>query len=190
MDLFDSKSAALIAALQRERVAYLLVGGYAVNIHGYSRGTGDMDIWIRPTTENVLRLIAAFESCGYEVGGLAEYAPQVPTQGLSLRVTDEPFVLDVMTQLSGLTFEAAYAQHKTYDLDGPHPPQRFDNKQAHQRPRQRSGRCGKPPVRGGVLERPQAGGLRKASFTGGPSGRRQKARRYCFGLVDGTISNQ
>ena len=118
MDLFDSKSAALIAALQRERVAYLLVGGYAVNIHGYSRGTGDMDIWIRPTTENVLRLIAAFESCGYEVGGLAEYAPQVPTEGLSLRVTDEPFVLDVMTQLSGLTFEAAYAQHKTYDFDG------------------------------------------------------------------------
>ena len=118
MDLFDAKSAALLTALQRHGVAYLLVGGYAVNLHGYSRGTGDMDIWIRPTAENVLRLVAAFEACGYDVGGLAAYAPQVPTQGLSLRVTDEPFILDVMTQLSGPTFDEAYAQHRTYDLDG------------------------------------------------------------------------
>lgn len=72
MDLFDTKSAALIEALQSTGVAYLLVGGYAVNIHGYSRGTGDMDIWIRPTVENVLRLISAFEHCGYDVSGLAE----------------------------------------------------------------------------------------------------------------------
>ena len=75
MDLFDAKSAALITALQRQQVAYLLVGGYAVNIHGYSRGTGDLDIWIRPTADNVLRLVAAFEACGYGVEGLADYAP-------------------------------------------------------------------------------------------------------------------
>ncbi|MDQ2770554.1 MAG: hypothetical protein M3Y54_08650 [Bacteroidota bacterium] len=71
MDLFDAKSAALITQLQRQQVAYLLVGGYAVNIHGYSRGTGDMDIWIRPTADNVLRLVAAFVACNYDVTGLA-----------------------------------------------------------------------------------------------------------------------
>lgn len=42
MDLFDAKSAALITQRQRQQVAYLLVGSYAVNIHGYSRGTGDI----------------------------------------------------------------------------------------------------------------------------------------------------
>ena len=118
MDLFDAKSAALITQLQRQQVAYLLVGGYAVNIHGYSRGTGDLDIWIRPTADNVLRLVAAFVACDYDVTGLAEYAPQVPTQGLSLRVIDEPFILDVMTHINGITFDAAYAHHKTYDFDG------------------------------------------------------------------------
>ena len=118
MDLFDAKSAALITQLQQQKVAYLLVGGYAVNIHGYSRGTGDMDIWIRPTADNVLRLTAAFVACGYDVTGLAEYAPQVPSQGLSLRVIDEPYILDVMTHINGVTFETAYAQHKIYDLDG------------------------------------------------------------------------
>ena len=118
MDLFDAKSAALITQLQQQQVAYLLVGGYAVNIHGYSRGTGDMDIWIQPTADNVLRLVAAFVACDYDVTGLAEYAPQVPTQGLSLRVIDEPFILDVMTHINGIAFDTAYAHHKTYDLDG------------------------------------------------------------------------
>lgn len=66
----------------------------------------------------MLRLVAAFVACDYDVTGLAEYAPQVPTQGLSLRVIDEPFILDVMTHINGLAFDAAYAHHKTYDLDG------------------------------------------------------------------------
>lgn len=118
MDLFDAKSAALITQLRQQEVAYLLVGGYAVNIHGYSRGTGDMNIWIRPTADNVLRLVATFVACDYDVTSLAEYAPQVPTQVLSLRVIDEPFILDVMTHINGVTFDTAYAHHKTYDLDG------------------------------------------------------------------------
>ena len=42
----------------------------------------------------------------------------MPSQGFSLRVIDEPFILDVMTQLNGVTFENAYAHHQTYDLDG------------------------------------------------------------------------
>lgn len=42
----------------------------------------------------------------------------MPTQGLSLRVIDEPFILDVMTHINGITFEAAYSHHKTYHLDG------------------------------------------------------------------------
>ena len=52
------------------------------------------------------------------MAGLTEYAPQVLIQGLSLRIIVEPFILDVMTHVNGLTFDAAHAHHKTYDLDG------------------------------------------------------------------------
>ncbi|CAN5517487.1 hypothetical protein BH10BAC3_BH10BAC3_18250 [soil metagenome] len=50
-----------IAALNKCRVRYLLVGGYAVIFHGHSRTTGDMDIWVDSTKENYQLLKEAFE---------------------------------------------------------------------------------------------------------------------------------
>lgn len=77
-----------------------------------------MAIFKISAADNVLRLVAAFVAFDYDVTGLAEYAPQVPTLGLPLRVIDEPFILDVMTHVNGLTFDTAYAHHETCDLDG------------------------------------------------------------------------
>jgi hypothetical protein len=45
--------------LNSNNVEYLLIGGYAVNIHGYVRMTNDMDVWVRPTPENAGRVVAA-----------------------------------------------------------------------------------------------------------------------------------
>ena len=39
---------------------FLLIGGYAVNYHGYGRPTGDLDIWLRPDNDNKLKAISAF----------------------------------------------------------------------------------------------------------------------------------
>ena len=50
-----------LIALNANHVRYLLVGGYAVIFHGYSRTTGDMDIWIDPTKENYSKLVLAFK---------------------------------------------------------------------------------------------------------------------------------
>lgn len=118
MDLFSAKSGALIEQLQLHQVKHLLVGGYAVNIHGYSRGTGDMDIWIEASSENVIRLANVLGDSGFDVAGLIAYAPQVPEKGLFLRIADEDFVLDIMTRIDGIEFEAAYAHHDIYDLEG------------------------------------------------------------------------
>ena len=49
----------VIEALNRCRVDYIVIGGVAVNMHGLVRGTEDLDIFIRPTEENVARLRAA-----------------------------------------------------------------------------------------------------------------------------------
>lgn len=48
--------ARLFAALAEKEVAYVLVGGVAVNLHGLVRGTEDVDLFIRPDAENVARL--------------------------------------------------------------------------------------------------------------------------------------
>jgi hypothetical protein len=48
-------------------VRYILIGGYSVILHGYSRTTGDMDIWVERTSVNYKKIVAAFASFGMRV---------------------------------------------------------------------------------------------------------------------------
>lgn len=48
--IFNSDFREFIQALNDRNVVYILVGGYAVIIHGYRRVTGDMDIWVNLKT--------------------------------------------------------------------------------------------------------------------------------------------
>jgi hypothetical protein len=52
MDIFDEEIVKFWKALAANDVRYMMVGGYAVNLHGYQRYTGDLDIWIEDTKEN------------------------------------------------------------------------------------------------------------------------------------------
>lgn len=51
-------------SLNEERVEYLLVGGWAVGVHGYARYTGDIDFWYRRDPENARRILAALKRFG------------------------------------------------------------------------------------------------------------------------------
>jgi len=55
----------LCALLNASGVEYLIVGGYALAFHGAPRFTGDLDLFIRPTTENVAKLVAALRAFGF-----------------------------------------------------------------------------------------------------------------------------
>ncbi len=60
MDFDDLFS--LLRALQEHDVEYVLVGGVAMNFHGILRATEDVDLFVRPTEQNIARLRAAFAS--------------------------------------------------------------------------------------------------------------------------------
>ena len=64
MDIFDEVILNFWRALQNKTVRYIMVGGYAANLHGYHRFTGDIDIWLEDTDLNRQRLRAAFIECG------------------------------------------------------------------------------------------------------------------------------
>ena len=51
--------------LNSNSAKYLLVGGYAVNYYGYSRATGDMDIWISRDDDNIQRVVHSLQSFGF-----------------------------------------------------------------------------------------------------------------------------
>ena len=53
---------ALLAALASEEVDYKVIGGVAVNLQGYARNTEDIDLFVRPDSDNIARLRRALHS--------------------------------------------------------------------------------------------------------------------------------
>ena len=60
----NEKQISLLAAFAAAKVEYAVVGGVAVNAHGYVRATHDLDIFIRPTEENARAAFEALPSSG------------------------------------------------------------------------------------------------------------------------------
>ena len=107
-NLFNDDFRDFIIALNEQEVRYLLVGGYSVILHGYSRTTGDMDIWVDRTKDNYLNLKKAFVQFGMPVFDMTEEnflshpAWDVFTFG------KPPVAIDLMLQLKGLDFDEAF----------------------------------------------------------------------------------
>ena len=106
-----------IQALEQNEVDYLLVGGYAVILHGHTRTTGDMDIWVRATKENYEKLVKAFRAFGMPVFDMTEQhfldtsKFDVFTFGVS------PISIYIMTKVKGLSFEEAFQKATVVKLD-------------------------------------------------------------------------
>ena len=71
-NIFNDDFRDFLFMLNKHQVRYVLIGGFAVILHGYSRTTGDMDIWIDRTKENYQRLKCAFEEFGMPVFDMTE----------------------------------------------------------------------------------------------------------------------
>lgn len=61
MDIFDEDILNLWRCLESNHVRYIMIGGFAINLHGYSRTTKDIDIWIEDTLENRKKLRQALK---------------------------------------------------------------------------------------------------------------------------------
>jgi predicted nucleotidyltransferase len=116
--IFNNDFRDFIQALNDCNVEYILVGGYAVIIHGYRRVTGDMDIWVNRTTHNYAKLVKAFRQFGLSVFDMTEEkfldinAADVFTFGRS------PVSIDILTRLKGAEFETAFLYAPSFDDDG------------------------------------------------------------------------
>ena len=109
-NIFNEDFRDFLAALRRNEVRYVLVGGYSVILHGYSRTTGDLGIWVEKTAANYALLVRAFQDFGMPTfdmtaeNFLHQPAFDVFTFGRS------PVAIDIITSLKGLDFAEAHAQ--------------------------------------------------------------------------------
>ena len=90
-------------------VRFMIVGGYAVGVHGHVRATKDLDVWVEASADNAPRVIRALRAFGAPLMGLTEDEITVPGKGLIIGVP--PMRIDVITAIAGVTFEAAWGHH-------------------------------------------------------------------------------
>jgi len=105
-----------IALLLSERVEFLLVGGYAVAYHGVPRFTEDIDFFVLISPENAQRLERVLVQFGFEGLGLA--AKDFLESDQVIQLGRAPHRIDLLTGLSGLSWEEAWGSRQVIDLDG------------------------------------------------------------------------
>jgi hypothetical protein len=104
-----TRSKALFACLEKNRVNYVVIGGVAAILHGVPRMTGDIDIFIEPGAENARRMLNALGDLGYETSEL------VTPEGLAavkMLIFENQIKIDVMLKIPGLDFATAWANRQ------------------------------------------------------------------------------
>jgi hypothetical protein len=141
MDIFDEEVLKFWTALQNCAVKYIMVGGYATNIHGFQRFTSDMDIWIEDTPINRLNLRKAFDEA--EMGDFSMLQTIQFVPGWTNFRLNNGLQLDIMTSMKGLeqyTFDecfsiATIAEIESIKIPFLHINQLIANKKAVNRPK-------------------------------------------------------
>jgi predicted nucleotidyltransferase len=112
----DNNFKEFIKLLNENEVKYLVVGGFAVAIHGYPRYTKDIDFWIWANPENAEKLLKTIQDFGLGTLGLAIEDFYNPDNVIQLGY--EPQRIDLIIQLEGLDFEICFAQRKDVEFEG------------------------------------------------------------------------
>ena len=106
MDLapdFDEFIASLIA----HGVEFVIVGAYALALHGAPRFTGNLDVLIRPTLDNASRLLTSLDAFGFPVPELTREA--IVDRRRMLQMGEPPVQIHVMSAISGVEWEEVWA---------------------------------------------------------------------------------
>lgn len=109
MDILDEEIVDLWRGLHKHGVFYIMIGGFATNLHGFQRTTGDIDLWIKDTKENKKKLgivLRDLRIADYKNIENMEFAP-----GWSTLYLNSGFELDIMTFIKGFekdTFDKCY----------------------------------------------------------------------------------
>lgn len=97
----------LLTLFNGHQVEYMVIGGYALAIHGAPRATGDMDLYVRPTPENAGRIMTVLKAFGFDLVGLETADFQIPGRIIQLGVPPVRIVL--VTSIDGVDWDQAYS---------------------------------------------------------------------------------
>lgn len=96
----------LLRAFAEAEVRFLVVGAYALALHGRPRATGDLDLWVEATAENAARVLRALRAFGAPLQEVTEADFSRP--GIVFQIGLPPRRIDLLTELTGLEFTEAW----------------------------------------------------------------------------------
>jgi len=105
-----------VELLNKNRVKYLVVGGYAVALHGYPRYTKDLDVWIELTPENASNILKALAQFGF--GSLDLKQDDFLEADQIIQLGYPPNRIDIMTSLKELTFKDCFNSRVQVEIEG------------------------------------------------------------------------
>ncbi len=106
----------MLSALSAEDAEYLIVGAYALAVHGRPRATGDLDIWIGTSVENRGRVWRALERFGAPLDALR--VDDLASDDLVFQIGVAPQRIDLLTSIDGVDFETAWAERVETEIEG------------------------------------------------------------------------
>jgi hypothetical protein len=106
----------MLQCLLEEKVRFLVVGAYALAAHGFPRATKDIDFFVWATPENAANLLRALARFGAPLDDISE--SDFSTTGTVFQIGNSPRRIDILTTISGIEFERAYAHRKSILLEG------------------------------------------------------------------------
>ncbi len=96
----------LLTSLCAADARFLVVGAYAVGVHGRPRATKDLDVWIEASPDNARRVLKALRDFGAPLGDLTESDFEAP--GTGFKMGEPPSRIDILTKIEGVRFEDAW----------------------------------------------------------------------------------
>ena len=113
--MFSQDFREFIELLIKNKAEYLVVGGYAVGVHGHPRYTGDLDIWLNATPLNAERILQSVNEFGFSSFKLTQEDFTKP--GNVIQLGYPPLRIDLLTEIDGVTFKECFRNRKEVTID-------------------------------------------------------------------------
>lgn len=112
-DFFD-----IVVALRDEGAEFLVVGAFAMAAHGVPRATGDLDLWIRPESENAQKVWRALVRFGAPIEAANLTPEDLVSPDMVYQMGQPPRRIDVITGIDGVSFDEAWPNRKLVEVEG------------------------------------------------------------------------
>ncbi len=118
IDAWDNNIRDFIKISDKHKVRMIMVGGGAVNFHGYQRHSADVDFWLEPIEENFQKLVLVFKEMGYEIEDFPE-AVKNQEQNISIKFSPSILNIEIITNFSvNKPFSQAFEESVMVKKDG------------------------------------------------------------------------